>query len=205
MIFIDQLPLNWCMVFSIEQKFILWILWFRYLDDFGHKEIILRREIKIWVLTSINSSLVLYMDTSQQQWKYYDHLKWTPIMELQWIFQRLNTHTYYLPPCQPPCSLKFPLWLKLTLFSYILYYSLKGYYVVLMVFYWSQHILDVLREEGSIVARDILCVITSAINLWLGARCLMCLAYFVASATWHCHYRLVVEYTPLLHILFWGV
>lgn len=36
--------------------------------------------------------------------------------------------------------------------------------------------------EGYVVSRDLLCEITQDVNLWLGGRCLMSLAEFVASA-----------------------
>ncbi|KAK2449842.1 hypothetical protein QL285_008997 [Trifolium repens] len=46
----------------------------------------------------------------------------------------------------------------------------------------AQHILDALCGEGSAVARDLINVITSVINLWLGGRCPMSLSEFVVSA-----------------------
>lgn len=46
----------------------------------------------------------------------------------------------------------------------------------------AQHILDALCGEGSIVAMDLLRAITPVVNLWLGGRCPLSLAEFVASA-----------------------
>ena len=46
----------------------------------------------------------------------------------------------------------------------------------------AQHILDALCGEGSAIAKDLLCAITSVVNLWLGGRCPSSLAEFVASA-----------------------
>ena len=46
----------------------------------------------------------------------------------------------------------------------------------------AQLLLDALCGEGSAVARDLLCVITLVVNLWLGGRCPLSLAEFVASA-----------------------
>jgi hypothetical protein len=46
----------------------------------------------------------------------------------------------------------------------------------------AQHLLDALCEEGSVVAIDLLCAITLVVNLWLGGRCPLSLAEFVASA-----------------------
>jgi len=46
----------------------------------------------------------------------------------------------------------------------------------------AQHLLDALCGEGSAVARDLLCAITLVVNLWLGGRCPLSLAEFVASA-----------------------
>lgn len=46
----------------------------------------------------------------------------------------------------------------------------------------AQHILYALYEEGFVVARYTLYVITLVANLWLGGRCPMSLAEFVAFA-----------------------
>jgi len=46
----------------------------------------------------------------------------------------------------------------------------------------AQHLLDALCGEGSTVARDLICDITLVVNLWLGGRCPLSLAEFVASA-----------------------
>ena len=46
----------------------------------------------------------------------------------------------------------------------------------------AQHILDALCGEGSVVATDLLHAITPVVNIWLGGRCLVSLAEFVASA-----------------------
>jgi len=45
----------------------------------------------------------------------------------------------------------------------------------------AQQILDALCRKGSVVARDLLCAITLVVNLWLGGRCPLSLAEFVAS------------------------
>ena len=47
----------------------------------------------------------------------------------------------------------------------------------------AQQILDALCRKGSVVARDLLCAITLVVNLWLGGRCPLSLAEFVASDT----------------------
>jgi len=46
----------------------------------------------------------------------------------------------------------------------------------------AQHLLDALCGEGLVMARDLLCAITLVVNLWLGGRCPLSLAEFVASA-----------------------
>ncbi|KAL6499220.1 hypothetical protein OROHE_026248 [Orobanche hederae] len=46
----------------------------------------------------------------------------------------------------------------------------------------AQHILDALCGEGSAIATDLLHAITAVVNLWLGGRCPLSLAEFVASA-----------------------
>ncbi|KAL6505584.1 hypothetical protein OROHE_022963 [Orobanche hederae] len=46
----------------------------------------------------------------------------------------------------------------------------------------AQHILDALCGEGSTVSNDLLFAIALVVNLWLGGRCPMSLAEFVASA-----------------------
>jgi len=46
---------------------------------------------------------------------------------------------------------------------------------------WDQHLLDESCGEASVVASDLLCVITSVVNLWLGGKCPMSLIQFVAS------------------------
>ena len=46
----------------------------------------------------------------------------------------------------------------------------------------AQHILDAMCGEGSATATDLLRAITSVVNLWLGRKCPLSLAEFVASA-----------------------
>ncbi|PNX94145.1 hypothetical protein L195_g017315 [Trifolium pratense] len=46
----------------------------------------------------------------------------------------------------------------------------------------SQHLLDALCGEGSVVAKDLLGVITLVVNLWFGGRCPMSLSEFVDFA-----------------------
>lgn len=47
---------------------------------------------------------------------------------------------------------------------------------------WAQHLLDAFCGEGSTAAADMVTTITRVVNLWLGGRCPLNLAEFIASA-----------------------